>query len=159
MWIYKFWKNMILSPFFSIPRCLKLTILRNIESFRYSHVHISSDEVFSKIMKKPSMMPHMKAKLIFIGNFFWKPKNKNKKKTEIFGKKYWELAELENDIFFLLFVSGYWVFQKKILSMKISMAFIWGNIYFCSMDFFQNLEKGFIRTNMHPTLNVKLILP
>ena len=39
----------------------------------YSCVHISSDEVFSKILKKPSivkknMIPHMKAKEIFIGD-------------------------------------------------------------------------------------------
>ena len=38
----------------------------------YSRVHISSDEVFSKILRKPSivqkkMIPHMKAKVVFIG--------------------------------------------------------------------------------------------
>ena len=37
----------------------------------YSRVHISSDEVFSKILKKPpivqkKMIPHMIAKVVFI---------------------------------------------------------------------------------------------
>ena len=46
---------------------------------RYSGVHISSDEVFCKILKKPSivqkkMIPHMKAKVVFIGK---KQKNQN----------------------------------------------------------------------------------
>ena len=45
--------------------------LNNWEDFKYSCVHISSDVVFSKIMKKQfivlkQMIPHMKAKLIFI---------------------------------------------------------------------------------------------
>ena len=41
----------------------------------YSLVHISSDEVFYKILKKPSidsaekMIPHMKAKVLFIGKY------------------------------------------------------------------------------------------
>ena len=45
----------------------------------YSRVHISSDEVFSKILKKPSIVqkktiPHMKGKVVFIGKkpFFLK---------------------------------------------------------------------------------------
>ena len=49
----------------------------------YSRVHISSDEVFSKILKKPSivqkkMIPHMNDKVVFIGNkqfFFVLQKN------------------------------------------------------------------------------------
>ena len=46
----------------------------------YSTVHISLDEVFSKILKKPAIVQkYMKAKLIFIGKkqiqiFFEKPK-------------------------------------------------------------------------------------
>ena len=40
--------------------------------YYHSRVHISSDEVFSKILKKPSivqkkMIRHMKAKIVFIG--------------------------------------------------------------------------------------------
>ena len=77
----------------------------------YSRVHISSDEVFSKILKKPSivrknMIPHMKAFGLF-----------NKMKQKIFWK-------------------------KNIISMKTSSPFIWGIIYFCTMDgFFRILEK------------------
>jgi hypothetical protein len=49
----------------------------------YSRVHISSDEVFSKILKKPSivqkkMIPHMKAFGLF---------NKMKQKNTFFEKK------------------------------------------------------------------------
>ena len=51
--------------------------------FIYSRVHISSDEVFSKILKKPSivrkkMIPHMKAFSLF---------NKMKQKKKITEKK------------------------------------------------------------------------
>ena len=47
---------------------------------------------------------------------------------------------------FSFFVFGYWVFQKKIffvfLSMKRLKAFIWGSFFFCTMDgFFRILEK------------------
>ena len=50
-------------------------------------------------------------------------------------KKYWELAELKNEFFlsrpFFCFIS-----------MKTSSPFIWGIIYFCTMDgFFRILEK------------------
>ena len=43
-----------------------------LKSDSYSRVHISWNELFFKILKKPSLMqkyeiPHMKAKLIFIG--------------------------------------------------------------------------------------------
>ena len=34
-----------------------------------------------------------------------------------------------------------------------SSPFVWGNIFFCTMDvFFQNLGKDFILTNMHTTV-------
>ena len=55
----------------------------------YSRVYISSDEVFSKILTEPSivqksMIPHMKAKLIFIGKtqqiYLFKKKNNQKPK-------------------------------------------------------------------------------
>ena len=49
----------------------------------YSSVHISSDEVFSKILKKPSIaqiriIPHMKAKVVSIGK---KDRNRRLKKA------------------------------------------------------------------------------
>ena len=50
---------------------------------------------------------------------------------------------------FSFLVFGYWVFQKKknhFFSMKITRAFLhYGR-------FLQNLEKGFIQTNMHMTV-------
>ena len=64
---------------------------------------------------------------------------KGKKITEI---KYRELTELENDIFL---VFGYWVFLKKLFfcffPMKISLAFIWGIVYFCTRDWFFRILK------------------
>ena len=71
-----------------------------------------------------------------------------------FHKKYWELAELENDFFLS---QPFWVFfsKKKIcfISMKTSSPFILGIIYFCTMDgFFRILEENLIRTNMHTTV-------
>ena len=54
---------------------------------------------------------------------------------KIFGKKYWELTELENDIYFWFLVIGFF-------PMKISLAFVWSIIYFCTMDgFFRILKK------------------
>ena len=60
----------------------------------YSRVHISWNEVFSKILKKPSivqkwMIPHMKAFSLFIDKkqnkfFFEKPNNKKQNKMPIF---------------------------------------------------------------------------
>ena len=38
--------------------------------------------------------------------------------------------------------------------MNITMAFIWGSVYFCTMvGFFRILKKGFIQTNMHTTVS------
>ena len=54
-------------------------------------------------------------------------------------KKYWGLGELENALFWFL-VIGF--FKKKKNQMKISLALIWGIIYFCTMDgSFRILEK------------------
>ena len=69
---------------------------------------------------------------------------------EIFAKKYWELAELENDIFW----GGYWIFQKKCIYMfffsQWKSPWLSYEVAFISAlwMFFQNLEKGFIRSNM-----------
>ena len=51
------------------------------DATKYSRVHISSDEVFSKILKKPSilqkkMIPHMKAFGLLKKNSKWPPKKK-----------------------------------------------------------------------------------
>jgi hypothetical protein len=45
-------------------------------------------------------------------------------------------------------------FFSCFISMKTSSRFIWGIIYFCTMDGFllQNLEKDFTWTNMHTTV-------
>ena len=53
----------------------------------YSRVHISSDDVFSKILRKSSivqkkMIPHMKAKVVFIGKKQKRKKQKRKKKIQ-----------------------------------------------------------------------------
>ena len=58
---------------------------------------------------------------------------------------------------------GFWLLgiQKKnccCFPMKISMPFIWGIIYFCTMDSFLRIfGKGFIRTHMHTTVNLVLV--
>ena len=59
-------------------------------------------------------------------------------------KKYWELAELKNYILFCCFVFCYWVVQILFFStMKRTKAFIWGSIYFCTMDgFFRIFKKA-----------------
>ena len=52
--------------------------------------------------------------------------------------KYWELAELEKDIFCFLLLG----FSKKKIPIKISMAFMWGIIYiFLHYGFFRIWEK------------------
>ena len=65
---------------------------------------------------------------------------------ENFMKKYWELAELENEVFFWgghfeFFESANLNFFLLHLSEK-SSPFIWGIIFFCTMNgFFRMLEK------------------
>ena len=64
---------------------------------------------------------------------------------EIFMKKYWELAELENESFwgghFEFFKSAILNFFLLHISEK-SSPFIWGIIFFCTMDGFSRiLEK------------------
>ena len=61
---------------------------------------------------------------------------------EIFMKKYWELVELENEVFLS---RPFWIFLLLsffFASLKTSSPFIWGIIYFCTLDgFFRILEK------------------
>ena len=107
-------------------------------------MHISSDSLFSKILKKPSivkkkMIPHIKG-LDF---------------SQIWSKKKFKMADLENSkwppqknlvfqlrqfyIFFHEFL--FFLFFLLFLSEK-SSPFIWGVVYFCNMDdFFRILEK------------------
>ena len=108
-----------------------------LKSDSYSRVHISWNELFFKILKKPSLMqkyeiPHMKAKLIFIEKklkqnffFFWKiqqPKTKNQK----FHFPALPILNISWPKFQVL----------------VTMAFIWGSVYFCTMDcFFRILKK------------------
>ena len=50
-----------------------------------------------------------------------------------------ELAELENDIVLFLVIG----FFQFFFSMKMAVAFIWGSVYFCTMDcFFRILKKA-----------------
>ena len=80
---------------------------------KYSRVHISSDSLFSKILKKPFMV-HKKWYLIWMLFFIrWS------KKSFIFSEN--------------LFC---------IISKKTSSLFIWGVIFLCTMNgFFRILEK------------------
>ena len=77
-----------------------------------------------------------------------KPKTPKKPKTKCHFPAWWRIG-----FWFLVF--GFWLFFFKVyfFPMKISLAFIWGIIYFCTMYgwFLQNLGKDF-RTNMHTTV-------
>ena len=70
----------------------------------------------------------------------------------------WILVELENDILFWFLVIGF--FKKKIVSFFLNenhlgfyMRYRLFQNKFCTTDGFFNLEKGFIRTNMHTTVD------
>ena len=70
--------------------------------WNYRRVHISSDEVFSKILKKPSIVqkkiiPHMKAEVIFI-----------EKNIFCFMKKKFKMAIIAQTIF--VFLDLNWIF-------------------------------------------------
>ena len=85
----------------------------------------------------PNMLSHINALCI---NLSYLPKDQSLK----FSRKHSENWRSWKMTF--CFVFCYWVFQKKI-SIKITMAFISLILWFL-----QNLETGFIRTNMHTTL-------
>ena len=73
---------LVLSTLARITNCFLSVLLES-----YSCVHISSDEVFAKILKKPSivqkkMMPHMKAFGLFYKMKQKKSKIKNQKKIQ-----------------------------------------------------------------------------
>ena len=64
---------------------------------------------------------------------------------ENFMKKYWELAELENEFFLR---RPFWIFKSAILNFFLlhfiekCSPFLWGIIFFCTMDGFSRiLEK------------------
>ena len=112
----------------------------------YSRVHISSDSLFSKILKKPSivqkkMIPHMNGLLIFF---------ETKQILRIGGAGKWGF-----------FWGGHFEFSKSaILNFFLlhlcekSSPFIWGIIFFCTMDgFIRILEKRLselICTRLYP---------
>ena len=62
---------------------------------------------------------------------------------EIFMKKYWELAELEKEFFWVgHFDSFLFKFFFSSSQCKISSSFIWSIIFFCTMNgFFRILQK------------------
>ena len=135
----------------------------------YSRVHISSDDLFSKILKRPSSAEindtlydwaacfHWDEAKIQNGRH-WKKQAKNaffvflgcfwayvRQRHENFIKKYWELAEWKMSFFsvghFKFLCRPFWFFFLLHLSGK-SSPFIWGIIYFCIMDVFSRiLEK------------------
>ena len=77
---------------------------------------------------------------------------------EILTKKYWELAELENDLFFR---RPFWIFlfkkkKKKLLQFneKTKGFHMRYHLFLHYGWFLQNLGKDFIRTNMHTTVNI-----
>ena len=96
-----YWKKLLRKKIYIWPNLMISMVsgnshLPNLSIFIYSRVHISSDEVFSKILRKPSIVqkkiiPHMKAKVVFIGK-----KRKRKKKN---SKKKFKMADLKKSSF------------------------------------------------------------
>ena len=68
----------------------------------------------------------------------------------------WRSPENDFCLVFWFLVFGYWVDQKNFFGFSVCKKprrFIWGSIYFCTMDgFFRILKKGCIQTNMHTTV-------
>ena len=84
-----------------------------------TRVHISSDEVFSKILKKPSIV-HKKWYLIGVVH---------KRCRTFLVFSFWLLGFSKK----FFFVFAQWTKPRR---------FIWGSVYFCTMDgFFRILEK------------------
>ena len=73
---------------------------------------------------------------------------------EIFTKKYWEMAELEND----LFLGGHFEIFLLHLIKKTKGFHMRYHFFLYYGWFLQNLRKDFIRTNMHTTHDIKEIL-
>ena len=78
---------------------------------------------------------------------------------ENFMKKYWELAELENEVFLR---RPFWIFKSAILNFFFA-SFHWkmqpismrGHFFLHYGWFFQNLRKEAVRTFMHTTVILK----
>ena len=111
--------------------------------YNYSRVHISSDEVFSKILKKPSivqkkMMPHIKA--FPPVDLHW----------------FFEISSVTGN-----FLDGHFEFfffkkkKKNLLHLiKKTKGFHMRYHFFLYYGWFlQNLRKDFIQTNMHTTVH------
>ena len=121
----------------------------------YRRVHISSDEVFYKILKKPSIVLKWMILMLFypthLRNNPWN-----------FREKYWELGELENDILFSFLVFC-WGFQKKqhiFVFPPWKSPWLSYEVSFISANgwFLQSFEKGFIRNDMHTTVQCTYIM-
>ena len=133
----------------------------------YSRVHISSNEVFSKILKKPSIVQKW---MIWKPNWFSLGKNKIEKPNDqnpknkkgifqlrqfsIYPTNPWNICKKILRIggagkLTFCFVFGYWdfiYFSFIFLSMARLKAFIWGSFFLHYAWFLQNVEKGFIPT-------------
>jgi hypothetical protein len=77
---------------------------------------------------------------------------------EIFMKKYWELAELENEVFTRFFESAILNFFLLHLNEKTKGFHMRYHLFLQYGWFLQNLGKDFIPTNMHTTVH-HIILP
>ena len=79
---------------------------------------------------------------------------------ENFMKKYWELAELENEGFlrrpFWIFSRPFWIFFFASSHWKMQPVCMRYHFFLHYRCFFQNLGKGAVRTFMHTTVYKKL---
>ena len=77
-------------------------------------------------------------------------------------KKYWELAELENEFFFESAILNFKMADSKIFLLhlkknKQAVHMIY-HLFLKYVWFPQNLWKDIIRTNMHTTVPLKMVL-
>ena len=107
----------------------------------YSRVHISSDEVGQPQNCIGSATPMPFASI--------NSTNQRTNPWNFFAKKYWEMAELENELFFSWPIwICFFVFSNE-NNLGFHMIYHFFLHYGC---FFQNLGKDFIRTSMHTTV-------
>ena len=131
---------------------------------KYSRVHIRSDKAFCKKTQKKCIL-HLFWAYVGLGEpdhhiglvksfTFASIQFTQGPIPEIFAKKYWELAELENETLF-----WFWFFKRKMFflienhhgfHMRCRLFLHYG---WC----LQNLGKDFIRTNMHTTVCMKCV--
>ena len=142
-------KNMQKKCFFDIPPDL---VQYNSSIFQDSEETIHSKE-------KNIHISHVKAKVVFIGKKqkqkFYNRSNTNALRInqfyKQFTKKYWELAELENYLFFVGHFEFFFLSENNLgFHMRYHFFLHYG-------WFLQNLGKGFIRTNMHMTVATEFL--